>query len=145
MRMKFLLAAILLSSPAAAQTGSGDDYCRDVQRLARGAEERPPFRSLQARGRRRGPLADVCTFNSLGGYSCVWAIRVPRDLTRESVARRIQACLPGATLVTDRDYLIVRSGRFVARVAEYGTERSQVGRTVVAYIVAEAAAGPSPR
>lgn len=143
--MKILLAAILLSSPAAAQTGSGDGYCRDVRRLARGAEERPPFRSLQARGLRARQLADVCTFNSLGGYSCVWAIRLPRDLTRESVARRIQACLPGATLDTSQDYLIVRSGRFVARVAEYGTDRSQVGRTVTAYIAAEATTGPSLR
>jgi len=143
--MKILLAAMLLSSPAAAQTGSGDDYCRDVRRLARGAEETPPFRSLQARGLRSRLLAYACRFNSLGGYSCVWAIRLPRDLTRESVARRIQACLPGATLDTDRNYLIVRSGRFVARVAEDGTERSHVGRTVTAYIVAEAAPRPNPR
>ena len=143
--MKFLLAALLLAAPAAAQTRSGDDFCRDFRRLARTAVETPPFRSLQSDGPRQQMLPNGCIFNSAGGYSCAWGIHLPRDVTRESIARHIQACLPGATLATSGDYVIVRSGRLVARVIEYGTELSHVGRTVAAYITAEAATGPNPR
>jgi hypothetical protein len=141
--MKLLLAAALLAVPGAALARKDDPFCRDVRRLARGAAETPPFRSLRAENFTPRLLARGCFFSDAGGYTCSQTL-VPPGLTRESVARRIHACLPGATLATRRDYLnherIVRRGRFSARVVEHGAPRAHVGRIINIYIAAEPAA-----
>jgi hypothetical protein len=138
--MKLLLAAALLTLPGAAPAKGDDIFCQDVRRLARAAQETPPFNSLVAENFRPRLLARGCSHNMLGGYTCLQTL-APRDLTRETVAGRIRACLPGATLTTRRDYLhhelTVRSGRLTATVDEHGTERAHVGRTVAVYIDAE--------
>jgi hypothetical protein len=135
--MKLLLAAALLSLPNAAQAKGDDAFCQDVRRLARAAEETPPFRSLVAENFRPRLLAHGCSHNMRGGYTCLQTL-APRGLTRESVAERIRACLPGATLTTRRDYLhhelIVSRGRFTASVSEHGAERAHVGRIISLYI-----------
>jgi hypothetical protein len=142
--MKLLLAAALLTLPNVAPAKGDDVFCQDVQRLARTAGEAPPFHSLVAENFRPRLLEHGCSHNMRGGYTCSQTL-APRGLTRESVAGRIRACLPGATLATRRDYLhhelIVSRGRFTATVAEHGAERAHVGRIVTLYIDAE----PSPR
>lgn len=141
--MKLLVAAALLALPTAARAKGDDVFCEDVRRLARGAEEAPPFRSLVAGNVRPRLLAHGCSHNMRGGYTCLQTL-APRGLTRESIAARIRACLPGATLAASRDELVVRRGRFTASVGEHGTERAHVGRSVAIYIAAETEA-PSPR
>ena len=135
--MKLLLAAALLTLPSAAQARDDDVFCQDVRRLARAAKEAPPFHSLVAENFRPRLLAHGCSHNMRGGYTCSQTF-APRGLTRESVAGRIRACLPGATLTVRRDYLhhelIVSRGRFTASVAEHGAERAHVGRIITLYI-----------
>lgn len=139
--MRALLTLTLLAVPTAGQA-QPDVFCEDVRRVAAGAEESPPFASLRAVNFEPRLLAGNCFFSDSGGYTCGQSL-VPAELTKETVAARIQACLPGATLTVERTYLldqrVVRLGRFSATVMEHGGPRAHVGRIINIYIAAERA------
>jgi hypothetical protein len=125
-----LFLAAVLASPSA---GPADSFCDDARTLAAGAEEAQPFASLVARHFSPRLLGDFCFHSDANGYTCGQSF-APADLTRDSVARRLLSCLPGASLTADDSgyakATIVRRGRFEARVTEHGTERSHVGRQI---------------
>jgi len=134
--MKSLLIASALIAPAAA-SAQPDPFCEDVRALAAAAEEADPFRSLRNRDFRPRLTRGYCFYSMDDNYTCGHSLARP-DETREAYAVRIQQCLPGSTLTSERDhprdYRVVRRGRFEARVTEQGTDRAHVGRTINIYV-----------
>lgn len=138
--MKSLLLVLALLG----QNAPGERFCEDVSQLAAGAEEADPFRSLRNRDFRPRLLRGYCFYSSAEGYTCGQTMSPPED-SKESVARRIQACLPGSQLTRNRrdfrDEFVVSSGRFQARVTEQGSDRAHVGRSVNIYVASVARGG----
>ena len=143
--MKSLSIAVALAVSDQAPAPPADDvFCQDIQTVARGADEARPFRSLVDRDfQPRLGRAD-CFFSDAGSYTCGHNLATPEE-TRESYAARIQACLPGSVRTTTgsgfEQYEIVRHGRFQARIAESGTDRAHVGRSIDIYLESTGATG----
>lgn len=139
-----LIALALAASPAATSGPQGDPLCNDVRALAAGAAEADPFRSLRDRDFRPRLFRGYCFFSDAGGYTCGHNL-ARRGETREAYAARIATCLPGSSLTRQRrnygDELVVRDGRFEARIVEHGLDRGHVGRTINIYIASVPTAG----
>ena len=137
--MKMLLLGVALIG----QNAPEDRFCADVRQLAAGAEEADPFRSLRNRDF-RPQLLSGCFYSSSDGYTCGQNLSPPED-TKESIARRIQACLPGSQITSERgdfhEQIVVSNRRFQARVTEHGTDRSHVGRSIDIYVASVRGSG----
>ena len=128
-RVRALIAGLMLSVPSAAEAQTRDSFCAGLQRLERGADVAPPFGSLRRAGYRPALMRSPCFFTARGEYICSQQL-APRDLTMQSLTIRVQRCLPGARAVSGGIGYLVRRRNLVVYVRGSGTERSPVGRTV---------------
>lgn len=90
MYLAALFAAAALANP----------FCADVAKLADGAREPLPFQALKDEGFKPKLLANGC-FPGGEGFFCQQS-NLPADLTAQSVATRISACLPGAKISQEK-------------------------------------------
>jgi len=119
MKLMFLVA-LAMQQP--------DPWCEHLQRLAAAPREPVPFQTLKSE-RYRPRLLNGC-YPIEHGYLCS-RILLPRELTRDTAAARMAACLPGAAIDDgDPRHLVVRSPTLRVTIDEYGTDFSHVGRTM---------------
>jgi len=128
-RVKALMAGLMLVVPTAAGAQSRDAFCTGLQRLERGAQETPPFQSLRRAGDRPRLMRSPCFFTSRQEFVCSQQL-APRHLTMQSLTIRVQRCLPGARVTSGGIGYLVRRRSLVVYVRGSGTERSPVARTV---------------
>lgn len=129
MRVRAVVAGLMLVLPAAAEAQNRDSFCTGLQRLERGADEAVPFQSLRRAGYRPALMRSPCFFTARGEYICSQQL-APRDLTVRSLTIRVQTCLPGSRATSGGIGYLVRRRNLVVYVRGSGTERSVVGRTV---------------
>ena len=127
--MRAVVAGLLLAFPGTAVAQTGDTFCRGLERLARGAEESPPFGSLRRAGYRPPLMRSPCFFTARQEYVCSQHV-APPNLTMQSLAVRVQTCLPGSRIMSGTIGYLVRRRNLVVYVRGSGSERSHVGRTV---------------
>ena len=134
--MRILIAAALLAGPDAAQPPTA--FCTDIRRIAAAAEEQPSFSGLAGTGL-HALLESYCVVPAKAvSFLCTRSLS-PRHITAEAIAARMVQCLPGAALFRRpgfRSDLMVRHGRLQVDIAEHGSERAHVGRSVVLYFKA---------
>lgn len=127
--MRALFAGMLLAFPGTAVAQSGDAFCRGLERLARGADESPPFGSLRRAGYRPPLMRSPCFFTARQEYVCSQQL-APRNLTIQSLTIRVRNCLPGSRVVSGGIGYLIQRRNLVVYVRGSGSERSLVGRTV---------------
>ncbi len=120
-----------VAAAALALIALADPFCADVAKLAEGAREPIPFQSLKDAEFKPMLLQNGC-FPGGEGYFCQQSL-LPADITAESVAKRISACLPGSKIAVEKqpgskpETVVSGSGaRFVFE--ESGADKAHVGR-----------------
>ncbi len=126
--MHFLLAAALLAAPVV----EADPICADIQRLSTAVAEPAAYAALRESDFVPRLLTDCRRLTV--GYSCRQML-LPSDITQETMAKRIMACLPGATIAPGRSWpnlkrAIVTGGGLVFELEESRAQLAQVGRTL---------------
>ncbi len=124
--MHLLLGVALVAAPFV----QDDPICGGIQRLsaavaapgAYDALRRTDFVPVLLRGCQRGGE----------GYFCHQSM-LPREITHETMAQRIAACLPGAVVTPGAPWpglkrSVVTGGGLVFKLEESGSERAHVGR-----------------
>ncbi|MDG2532238.1 hypothetical protein P6144_01135 [Sphingomonas sp. HITSZ_GF] len=124
--MHFPIVAALL----AASVAQDDPFCADISRLSAAAGEEKPFESLyQAKFVPR--LLNSCQRGV--GYFCHRSL-LPPEITYETMATRIAACLPGAVKAMPAQQwpgirrVTVTGGGLFFDIEETGSDRAHVGR-----------------
>ncbi|WP_066793873.1 hypothetical protein [Sphingomonas soli] len=111
--------------------GQADPICADLQRLSAATADPTAYAELY-RSDFAPRLLNGC-FRS-DGYFCGQSM-LPPDVTHETMAARIAACLPGAEISPGEEWPGLRrtnvtGGGLRFELAESGSERAQVGRTL---------------
>ncbi|NYT39378.1 hypothetical protein HZY97_01290 [Sphingomonas sp. R-74633] len=137
--MHLLLGAALLAAPFV----QDDPICADLQRLSAATADAQAYASLY-RSDFAPRLLRGC-FRS-EGYFCSQTM-LPSEITHETMAGRIAACLPGATVAPGKPWpglghTVVTGGGLVVDLEESGSERAHVGR--ILRIQIKPAAKPQP-
>jgi hypothetical protein len=124
--MQLLIAAALVAQAA-------DPLCPQIDRLVEGVRERAPFASLRAEGfELRFWQGRACSADGRG-YLCFRNL-LPAEVTEESAAARIAACLPDAKISVEKtgqwglEKTVVRGSGLAFALDESGSERAHVGR-----------------
>ncbi len=125
--MHIMVAMALLAAPVV----QADPICADVQRLSAAAASAEDYAALRKsdfvplllQGCQRGGGADYFCHQSL----------LPREISHETMAQRIAACLPGAVIVLAKPWpgikrTTVTDGGLEFVLEESGSERAHVGR-----------------
>ena len=123
--MHLLLGAALLAAPFV----QDDPICADLRRLSAATSDAEAYQALY-RSDFAPRLLRGC-FRSKG-YFCSQTM-LPPEITHETMARRIAACLPGAKIARDAEWpglsrSVVTGGGLVFELEESGSERAHVGR-----------------
>jgi len=106
-----------------------DPICVDLRRLSAAVAEPEAYKALY-RSDFAPRLLRGC-FRS-DGYFCSQTM-LPPEITHETMAKRIAACLPGATIAPGEPWpglqrSVVSGGGLVFKLEESGSERAHVGR-----------------
>jgi hypothetical protein len=124
--MHLLLGLALVGAPVA----QGDPICADVQRLSAAAAEPASYAAL----RKSDFVPHLLMYCHRGeeGYFCHRTL-LPPEITHETMAKRIAACLPGAAIAPGAKWpglkrSVVTGGGLVFDLEERGSERAHVGR-----------------
>lgn len=123
--MHLLLGIALVAAPLV----QDDPICVDLRRLSAAVGDAEAYRSLY-RSDFAPRLLRGC-FRS-DGYFCSQTM-LPPEITHETMAKRIAACLPGATVNAGEPWpglarSVVTGGGLVFKLEESGSERAHVGR-----------------
>lgn len=124
--MHLLLGAALLAAPVV----QGDPFCEDIQRLSAAVAEPGGYEALRKTS--FVPRLMSCQ-RGAEGYFCHRSL-LPAEITHETMAKRIAACLPGAVVAPgprqwpELKRTIVTGGGLVFDLEESGAERAHVGR-----------------
>jgi hypothetical protein len=124
--MHLLLGLALLAAPVV----QGDPICADLQRLSAAAASPEGYQALRKTDfALHMPLP--CQRGGVG-YFCHRSL-LPPEITYETMATRIAACLPGAVISPGKPWpglrrTTVTGGGLVFELEESGAERAHVGR-----------------
>ncbi len=124
--MHLLLGLALVVAPVV----QDDPICADLQRLSAAVAEPGAYATLRATA--FVPRLLLGCQRGAEGYFCHQSL-LPRAITHETMAARIAACLPGATVEPGKVWpglrrSTVTGGGLVFRLEESGSERAHVGR-----------------
>jgi len=123
--MHLLLGLALLGAPVV----QDDPICADLQRLSAAVAEPGGYEAL----RKSDFVPRLLSCQRGGeGYFCHRSL-LPAEITHETMAARIAACLPGATIAPGAKWpglkrTLVTGGGLVFDLEESGSDRAHVGR-----------------
>ncbi|MBB4839571.1 hypothetical protein HNP52_002640 [Sphingomonas kyeonggiensis] len=134
--MHLLLGFALVAAPLV----QDDPICADLQRLSAAVADPVAYKALY-RSDFAPRLLRACYRSQ--GYACHQSM-LPPEITHETMAQRIAACLPGAVVTPGAPWpglkrSVVTGGGLVFKLEESGSERAHVGRILHIEI------GPKPK
>jgi len=134
--MHLLVGMALLAAPMV----QDDPICADLRRLSAATADPVAYKALY-RSDFTPRLLRGCYRSD--GYFCHQSM-LPPEITHETMAQRIAACLPGAVVAPGEPWpglkrSVVTGGGLVFKLEESGSERAHVGRILHIEI------GPKPK
>ena len=131
--MYFAAAALALAALA-------DPFCDDIAKLVEGGREPIPFQTLRDADYSPRLLANGC-FPGGVGYFCQQSM-LPPEITRDTVAKRIAACLPDAKIAVEKlpgnpPAAVVSGSGLRFSLEESGADRAHVGRILRIQVTAD--------
>lgn len=123
-----------------ALTAVADPFCADVAKLVEGAREPIAFQSLKDAGFKPRLVGSGC-FVGGEGFFCQQS-RLPADVTQQSVAQRIAACVPGSKITVEKpagskpETVVTGSGLRV-ELEESGSDDDATGRVLRVQILTD--------